>query len=85
RGLRVFCLSLLIHHNEFFLRSRHTYEEQALSQEDDASCWFPELPNGKTWPKYSEASSISVLLSPNNFTDIHAFRKEECELWRKYA
>lgn len=46
---------------------------------------LPELPNGNAWPKYSEASSISVLLAPNNFTDIHAFRKEECELWRKYA
>uniref|UniRef100_A0A6B0V944 Putative acetylcholinesterase/butyrylcholinesterase n=1 Tax=Ixodes ricinus TaxID=34613 RepID=A0A6B0V944_IXORI len=46
---------------------------------------LPELPNGNTWPKYSEASSISVVLAPNNFTDIHAFRKEECELWRKYA
>ncbi|KAH7939237.1 hypothetical protein HPB52_009340 [Rhipicephalus sanguineus] len=42
----------------------------------------PEIPNGQTWPLYSESSPNMMLIKNGEFNQTQGFRASYCERWR---
>lgn len=44
----------------------------------------PQLPGSKTWPQYTEGNPVSVVLAPENYTEIRDYRGDQCDYWKKF-
>ncbi|KAL1478096.1 hypothetical protein MTO96_035235 [Rhipicephalus appendiculatus] len=49
-----------------------------------AKSGYPNLPDERQWPKYSEDQPITVVIAPGNYSGISDYRGRECDYWNKF-